>query len=97
MDNEKRMYTCEQCRSVLGVIQHERRRARLNVFRQPQTAPSAEFIQEARNYALIDLEAGTVVCGHCGARRTWRLSEQALSEFLAKRAGRSYGLEQSNG
>ncbi len=97
MRTDDRMYTCERCNYKLGVIQHERRRARLNVFRQAQLETGPEFLQDVRNYALIDLESGTVICGHCGARRTWRLSEQALSELIERRASRSYGLEQVDG
>lgn len=90
-----RLYRCRQCGAVLGVIQRERR-PHLNVFRVPvlRAALTIEYVRELKNFVMLNLEHGTVICGRCGARKPWLMSEQAIEELLESRARRTFGLSE---
>lgn len=90
-----RIYRCEQCNSILGVLYGERNRSRLNVFRRYATEVQVTeaYIRDISNYVMLNLEQGTVICAWCGARKKWSMSDQALQDLLERRRSRKYGLE----
>jgi hypothetical protein len=92
---EPQMWACNQCKRVVGVVvRGSDRRSKLHVLRHGCHVDNADVLADVTKIRpAVILEAGTVVCGWCGAERTWSMSEQALDDLLARRKTRGYGLE----
>ena len=91
---EPRLWLCNECGFVLGVVLRDSsRRAELNVFRNGMHIVNVKQIGDLHKvtYATI-IRDGDVTCATCGARRTWRMSDQAMDDLLARRK-RRYSLE----
>jgi hypothetical protein len=92
-----RLYRCEECRSILGVVLRNKNRVRrLFVFlryrvHEDDIPPTEILIREAQRptrrhsiYNVHNMDQGCVECGHCHAIQEWRMSPEALDELNQK-------------
>ena len=96
-DCEPRAWVCKQCGYVLGFIMRGNdRRVKLSVLHNTCHPDMLTLIGNPRelNFKVWDMEQGTVLCGFCGASRTWHMSEQAMDDLIGRRRDRTFGLEE---
>jgi hypothetical protein len=90
-----KVYTCRHCGLILGVIMRgSSRQPKLNVLRNGANPDAFHLLGDVNkiNYAVRNMDQGTVVCSVCGSQREYHVSEQAMDEMLERRARRNYGL-----
>lgn len=98
-----RLYRCEECRCILGVVLRNRNHVRrLFVFRKwhlnEDSLPSAvTMIQEAEHptrkhsiYNVHNMDQGAVECGQCHAVQEWKMSPEALDDLHQRRGMVTY-------
>lgn len=82
---DHRLFLCKNCGMVLGVVSRDaNRRYHLNVLRHGadvKTMPKLGDVKKI-NYAVRNLDYGTVVCSLCGNERTYHYSEDALNALI---------------
>lgn len=96
MSDDPRSWKCGQCGVILGLVRRDNdRRPKLDVLQRfVYPCDIAILIERSREaYLIVEMEQGTVRCGHCGAERTWHMGEQAMDDLIANRRKRRFGLE----
>jgi len=94
-DSDAKLYLCNQCGMVLGVIMRgTNRRDQLNVLRNGAAVSVFSALGDVReiNYVVRDLDQGIIVCSVCGAQREYHFSQQALDDLIERKRNRTYGL-----
>lgn len=78
------LWLCKnRCGFAVGVVRREKYPV-LDVFRLAQLAMNPVL----GDYAVTNMESGTVECSNCHHIQTWHLSEYALDRLLARRQNR---------
>jgi len=96
---DPKLYLCQECGFVIGIIfRGSERRPRLNVLRNGFHVASVMSMGDLREvgYVVRNMDAGDVTCGKCGGHRTWRMSDQAIDELIARRKKRTLGLQDTD-
>lgn len=87
-----RRWFCNVCHHILGVVVRDANRVRrLNVFARavlPVDVSDFPALLPGAVYRVVEMNDGTVVCSHCGARREWMVGEDAFEELREKRNAR---------
>jgi endogenous inhibitor of DNA gyrase (YacG/DUF329 family) len=92
-EDERRLYCCKRCKAVLGIMVKRDHRWKLDVLRDNVSAKALKTCLPITGYSVRGLEHGDeVICGRCGEKRTWNMSEAALDDLLSRRRRRTFGL-----
>ena len=88
-------YFCKACGFVIGFTHRVGRRSKLSVMRHGVSRRSIKALGDPQKieFAVSDLECGTVHCMMCNAAHQWHISNRALEELLKRRELRTFGLD----
>lgn len=95
---EPRLWRCEECRRVLGVVMRDTSRIRrLYVFAHDRADNNIPATDQLRNppKGLFKIHGadsigrpGGVECSHCGALNDWQPSQESFERLMSHYAGR---------
>ena len=96
-----RIYRCEECRHILGVVLRDSRRIRRLWVLREQLPSESNFLdnymirqsvtnsQGSRSiWRICGMDSGWIKCDHCNAVQEWRASEEALVDLLQRIGGK---------